>query len=262
MRAFAIALLCGLSLGTSLCFAQTAKPLTVCADPDPPPFTYWKRDANGQKRAEFTGSSVDTLRAVFAHLGRAVEFNGEYPWARCLLMVETGQIDFAMDAYYDADRAKRFAYTTHYNTLTPQVFFLASRPVRVKALADLKKYRGCGMIGASYAHYGLGPKELDLGVGYESLIKKLKAQRCDYFVEETEIFAGYRLAGTDYLSDPQIRHAPVPGATAPAKHLITAKDSEAAKLIPAINAALKSLTQSGEAAAFWKKHAGELPYKP
>ncbi|NVO05191.1 MAG: transporter substrate-binding domain-containing protein [Rhodoferax sp.] len=244
--------------------AHAAEPQTysVCADPDPPPWTYWKRDAEGRKGREFIGSSVDTLRAAFAAIGKTVEFHGEYPWARCLAMVEGGQIDFAMDAYYDTARARRFAYSSHYNTLTPQLFFRANKPLKVANVMDLKNYVGCGMIGASYVHYGLAAEDLDLGSGYDGLIKKLKAQRCDYFVEELEVIAGYQFIGTDYLADPEIRHGPVPGAKAPAKHLIAAKNSPGASLLPRLDAALAGLVKSGEAARIWKQHAGNLPYTP
>jgi ABC-type amino acid transport substrate-binding protein len=96
--------------------------------------------------------------------------------------VQEGKIDFAMDAYFSDDQAKLFDYSHHYNNLTPQVFCRAERPARVTRIADLKKYRGCGMLGASYAHCGLKVEELDLGVNtYEALLSKLKAGGCDYF---------------------------------------------------------------------------------
>jgi ABC-type amino acid transport substrate-binding protein len=257
-----VALLAGMALLAFAARAGEGHSVSVCADPDPPPWTYWKRDASGQKGTEFVGSSVDTLRAAFAAIGKTVEFHGEYPWARCLTMVEAGQVDFAMDAYFDTERARRFAYSRHYNTLTPQVFFRANKPLQIERVLDLKKYVGCGMIGASYVHYSLAPEDLDLGVGYGGLIKKLKAQRCDYFVEELEVIAGYQFIGVDYLADPQLRHAPVPGAKAPAKHLLAAKNSPAAALMPKLNAAIANLVKSGEAARMWKLHAGNLAYTP
>jgi ABC-type amino acid transport substrate-binding protein len=119
------------------------------------------------------------------------------------------------------------------------------------------------MVGASYAHYGLQPVELDLGTGYEPMIQKLLAKRCDYFVEELEVISGYKLSGKDYLANLEIRHGAVPGAQAPSKHLLTAINGTKASLIPAINKAIASVIDSGEAAQAWKKHAGtELRYKP
>lgn len=254
-------LLCALAGST---FAQTpAGTVSVCADPDPPPWTYWVRDATGQKTTTYTGSSVETFRAAFRRLDRNVQFIGDLPWARCLAMVRAGQVDFAMDAYFDAERAKVFAYSRSYSTLTPQVFFRAEQPLAVAVVADLKRYRGCGMIGASYLHYGLQPSELDLGVNtYEAMIAKLKAGRCDYFVEELEVISGYKRLGRDFLSDGKLAWRPVTDAAAPAKHLIAARDSAAAALLPRLNEVLDAMQRSGELAAIWKRHAPDLAYKP
>ncbi|WP_394778221.1 substrate-binding periplasmic protein [Undibacterium sp.] len=239
-----------------------AQTYTICADAEPPPWAYWKRDAAGNKTKTITGSSVETVQTAFAMIGKAVQFDGNMPWKRCLMMVETGKVDFAMDGYFDEERAQRFDYSAHYNTLTPQVFFRAADPIEITNVSDLKRYRGCGVLGASYAHYGLKPDELDLGTGYDSLVRKLNARRCDYFVEELEVVSAYRMIGTDYLSDPRIRHAAVPGAKAPSKYLITGKNSRGAQLLPQLNDALAALIKSGEAATIWKRHAGNLPYLP
>ena len=251
-----------LMLVAPLVTAATGTSVSICADPDPPPWTYWVRDAKNQKTTVFVGTSVDILRAAFGKIGKTVEFKGEYPWARCLLLVEQGQVDFAMDGYFDVERAKKFTYSTHYNTLTPQVYFRTRDPVAVKSVSDLKLHRGCGLIGASYAHYGLGPEDLDLSIGYDSLFRKLKAGRCEYFVEELEVISGYKIIGTDYLGDPDVGHAAVPGAKGPAKHVFTAKGSQASKLLPQLNKAIAALIKSGEAAAIWKKHAEDLPFRP
>jgi len=251
----ALTVFCGQTI-----YAQTVK---VCADPDPPPWTYWVRDEQGKPTDVFVGASVDIVKTAFERIGLQVEFKGQYPWARCLLMVENGEVDFAMDGYYDADRAKRFAYSAHYNTLTPQVFYRRERPVVVRRLNDLSKYKGCGMNGASYAHYGLQSSDLDLGIGYENMIQKLKAKRCDYFVEELEVISGYKLRGKDYLADTEIMRGTVPGAKAPAKHLLTAIDGPHAKLIPQLNVAIKAVVKSGDASKAWEKHAGKnLQYNP
>lgn len=242
--------------------AQT-QTISVCADPDPPPWTYWMRDADNKKTTVFVGSSVDTFKSVFERLGMSVSFIGNLPWARCLKMVQEGKIDFAMDAYYDSERAKVFAFTRHYNTLTPQVFYRKQKPVNIASRNDLKRYKGCGMIGASYAHYGLLPDQLDLGVNtYEGMITKLKAGRCDYFVEELEVIAGYKKLGRDFLNDPDMQHAAVPDAVAPAKHLIAVRGGRAEKLLPKIDEILEGMAQSGELGRIWKKHAPDTAFKP
>ena len=263
MRSLLRRLSVSLAIAFALSHSAWSQTVSICADPDPPPWTYWVRDAQGKQTDVFVGATVDIVRAAFQRMGTKVEFAGQYPWARCLLMVESGSIDFAMDGYYDAERAKRFAYSAHYNTLTPQVFYRPDRPVVLKSLNDLKKYKGCGMNGASYQHYGLNATDLDLGIGYDRMIQKLQAKRCDYFVEELEVISGYRLSGKDYLGDSGIKHGPVPGAKAPAKHLLTAINGPNAKLIPRLDKAIAEVIKSGEAAKAWKKHAGnDATYYP
>ena len=240
-----------------------AQEVSICADPDPPPWTYWVRDSQDAKTNTFTGSSVDTFTIAFARLGTKIRFIGDLPWARCLQMVQEGKIDFAMDAYYSAERAKVFQYSRHYNTLTPQVFYRAQKPVRVRVVADLKNYKGCGMLGASYEHYKLAATDLDLGVNtYEGMMAKLKAGRCDYFVEELEVIAGYKKLGRDLLGDSDLLHNAVSDASAPAYHLIAAKGSAAAQMLPSLNSALEAMIQSKELARIWKKYMPDGPFSP
>lgn len=243
-------------------FAQAGE-VSVCVDPEPPPSAYWLRDARGARTQELTGSSVELVRAAFDALGLKVRFIADLPWVRCLQGVTDGEIDFAMNAYHDEQRARRLSYSVRYQSLTPQVFYTRSRPIQVSGVADLQKYRGCGMIGASYAHYGLAPEALDLGVNsYARLIEKLKAGRCDYFVEELEVIAALKFTGADPLVDPEIVNRPVPGARAPARHLVALRGGAAAARLPQIDRALTQLVASGQAARFWRRHAGDLPYAP
>lgn len=250
-----------LCFGGLSCLAH-ARELTICADPGPAPWTYWVLDTNQQKTKRFTGSSVDTFRNVFSRLGLSVSFIGNLPWARCLKMVEEGKIDFAMDAYFSTQRAQTLAYSKPYNTLTPQVFFRRQKPVQATKKDDLKRYKGCGMLGASYEHYGLNPNDLDLGVNtYAGMVNKLKLGRCDYFVEELEVISGFAKLGQNFLADKDLLHNYIEDAEPPSKHLVTALQGLGSELLPAINSELNQMAQSGELSRIWKKHAGSLPFK-
>ena len=167
-----------------------------------------------------------------------------------------------MDAYFDLDREKLFTYSTHYNTLTPQIFFRRDHPVDFSSRAALKKFRGCGVLGTSYTHYGMRSSELDLGPNREALFNKLFAKRCDYFLEELEDIASYQLIGIDHLNNPALRHETVSWAVAPSKFLITVKNGKNAALIEKINAAIYTIIKSGQAEQYWKKTKIGIPYKP
>jgi len=241
--------------------AQTATPTKICGDPNP---SEWMTPATLAQHPELsavTGISVDMMRAVFNVVGKDVIFTADLPWKRCLNEVQNGNIDFAMGAYYDQERAKTFDYSIHYNTLTPQIFYLSSNPVTAASLNELKRYKGCGNYGSSYEHYGLNAAQLDLGAGYDSMIRKLRAKRCDYFVEELEIIASFKMFGKDILSEPDIAHSNAPWAVAPSRYVITAKGKNT-KLLEQINHALEGLIKSGKAAEIWKTIIATIPYKP
>ena len=242
--------------------AETVAPIQICGDPNPTEWTETTGQLTPKPGTEAVGFSADMTRAVFALLDKPIILIGNLPWKRCLNQVQNGQIDFAMGAYFNDERAKVFDYSIHYNTLTPQIFYLAASPVAASQLSELKRYHGCGIYGSSYAHYGLKSEDLDLGAGYDSLLRKMAARRCDYFVEELEIISSFRQYRKDILSDGEIRHVAAPWAVGPSRYLVTQKSGKGSKLLPQINQALETLIKSGKAEEIWKAHIGEIPYKP
>ncbi len=241
--------------------AASVRAVTMCVDSDPPPPGSLKLDSNGKKIIPVEGATIDIVRAAFTRLGIPIEFNADMPWKRCLLEVEEGIIDFALGVYFNDERAKVYDYSTHYNTLTPQIFYRASNPVHITRASDLKKFRGCGIYGSSYVHYQINSDDLVMGSDYDSLYRKLLAGRCDYFAEELEpVYESNN--GKNFLANPLIRHIGAEWATRPARHLITAKNGPDSALLVQIDAALESVIKSGQAEQLWKKTMGDLPYMP
>lgn len=218
-----------------------AQTLNVCTEIDDfPPFNF--RSVREDKRiiGDSRGSSIAML-AQIAHSLRLDVRLRRLPWARCMLAVETGQADLALDAYYDRERARRFDFSQPYARLTPHIFYYRpSFPDGLPStrLAELKQLAGCGIHGYSYAHYGAGAQQLDQKADtHEQLVEKLKAGRCDYFVEELEVIRGFALTGRNFLADPMLATEPVPDAQAPQLHLLLSRRSRLAQqLKPAINA--------------------------
>lgn len=250
-----------LALATATATAQTR--VTICADPNAPAMVFWDRDEAGVKTGRLVGFYVDLVSAAFERAGVQANYDGSYPWVRCLKMVEDGLIDFALGGFWDEDRARRFAFTRSYLRWTPQVFFDKRRPLTISSTADLRKYRGCGVTGFSYAHYGLRPADLDLGVTtFEQLVKKLEIGRCDYFVEELETFRDMKIDGVEVLKRPNLGHGSVPGAQEPTTHLLTRKGGPGEALIPEIDRHLTALIDNGQALGFWRRYLGNEPYRP
>ena len=250
-------LVCAFFLGQLLLFnsahAQEIRTVTVCNDPAPPKAVVEK----GKQTDDFF---TYLIKASFARIGVTAVFITDYPFIRCLSEVENEKIDFVMGAYYDSDRAKIYDYSDHYYTLTPQVFYLASNPVVINNVSDLKRYRGCGIYGSSYLHYALNAKDLDLGPGYDSMFRKLHAKRCDYFVEELEVIRLLDGMGRNYINDPSIKHSNVPGAAAPSRYLITARNSKASHYLSKFNKALGEVMNSTQTREIWQKENGNLSY--
>lgn len=255
-------LICMLGLCTvlwsSACHALT---VTACAEPSKgPPWLYPVTDATGKPTGELAGFTADVVRKAFASFKVELRLRGDLPLIRCLAMVAAHEIDFAIGPYYDSERARVLAYSTPYRVLTPQIFYSARRPITVRSIDDLARYRGCGRHGWSYVHYGIKPGTLDTGTStYAALIQKLKAGRCDYFPEELEVLGTQVPGKNSYLNDPELLHVAIAGAAAPGKHVVAAKEGAAARLLPRFNAALAAMIQNGEYEALWKKDMGDLP---
>lgn len=223
-----------------------APTVRLCVDDNFAPFEYAPPRAAHAVR----GATISLIEHILKrnNITYRIEW---FPWTRCLAYVKQGAIQIGMDAYYDARRNQDIIYSEPYYTLTPQYYYSRSHfpaGLNIRRLADLKRYRGCGVLGYSYTHYALRKEDLDLGaLDHASLIRKLKIGRCDYFVEELEVMRGYALTGPSYLSDPDLGHGPTPGATAPKLHFILSRSTPMLrKLLPAINRGIIQLRDNGE----------------
>lgn len=239
-----------------------AREVSLCVDPEPPPSAYWERDAEGRRTDRLTGATVELLSHVFAQIGLVPKFVAA-PWARCMRWAATGEVDFAVGGYQDEERAKTYAFSIAYRAMTPQIYSLRDTALRPQSLQDLKPLHGCGLTGASYAHYGLKAGSLDQGVGsYQRLIQKLTLKRCDYFPDELEMVEAVVRSGQVEAADAaRLFSAPAPWARGPTRHLLAARDGAAAALLPRIDPALLKALQDGLGAELWRKHGGRTPYQ-
>lgn len=226
--------------------AQAVDPIRVCGDPNPVDWMTPEQRKDHYQTYRISGISIEIVKATFKVMGRSGTFIGSLPWNRCLSEVENGNVEFAMGAYFNEARSEIFDYSVHYNTLTPQIFYLKSKPVIAADLSELRRYRGCGLIGSSYSHYGLKEDELDLASGYDSLLRRLRAGRCDYFLEELEVISNFKKIGKNILAEPDIDHINAPWASAPSRYLITGKGRNS-KLLEQVNHALETVIKSGTA---------------
>jgi polar amino acid transport system substrate-binding protein len=220
--------------------------LTGCAS-ETPPFVLMKAGIG------VSGYSVEYFKAVSKALGLTGEIR-DLPWARCLRDVADGRIDVAVDAYDDAERRTQYLYSNPYYTLTPQVFFSASKASKglpAKSAVELATLRGCGVHEYTYEHYGLDAKRMDRGAKSDKhLLQMLIAGRCDYAVEELEYIIGGRKQEKDWPNESTLQSYRPEWAKAPQLHyLIGRKHPDGQKLQADLNRAIEALEKSGETKA-------------
>ncbi|WP_374355495.1 substrate-binding periplasmic protein [Chitinimonas sp.] len=206
--------LCCLAL---LAPAVRAEPeLQACvADVMMAPFAYWKLDP--RKPAEPVGLAIDVLNAVSNRLKLPAAKVSVLPWRRCLQMMESAQIDLALNVPTGQLSKLDFQLSEPYYTVHSWYFYsnrVHRNGLKINSAADWRRWRVCGLQGYSLQAYGIDAAMVDSGShDFRSLLGKLKTNRCDLFIEKREVIAGLYLIdpalGT-LLFDPEIDHAPVP----------------------------------------------------
>jgi polar amino acid transport system substrate-binding protein len=240
-----------LLLQFSSAWAEPVPTVTLCVDDNFPPFEYADPALKKLKQHVVRGSTIELVDKILKPHGIAYRISW-YPFPRCLAMVERGDINVGLDAYYDPVRAQSLTYSNAYFSLTPQYFYSRSqypKGLPIHGPQDLKKYKGCGILGYSYLHYGLLPKDLFNADSLDDagLVRMVKFRRCDYFLEELEVIQGLALTEHHYLSDPDLGHGAVPGAQSPKLYFfLTPKSTLSAWLLPILNRDIAQLKRQGE----------------
>ena len=162
--AFAMLLaLFGYLLPISLIQAATPA-INLCVDDNFAPFEYASPASNSTAHV-VRGATISMVERILNR--HQISYSIKWlPWTRCLAYVKSGNIQIGMDAYYDARRDQDIAYSEPYYTLTPQYYYSRQRfphGLGIKWRTNLKQYRGCGVLGYSYTHYGLGKSDIDSG---------------------------------------------------------------------------------------------------
>jgi polar amino acid transport system substrate-binding protein len=235
-----------LSLATVQARAEIVQ---ACADQaEMPPFVYAER-VNGAKTEHIIGASVDLLRQIGEHNGWQVQVQ-LLPWARCMALVASHQVQFALNLSEDDAKGAGLAVSIPYFTMHNVYFY--SRRARpqgliLKQLDDLHHYHVCGLGGYRFEAFGIATGTVDRGttIGYEQLIAKLHLGRCDLFIDSRETMAG------QYLINPKLRSMlvdgtlvsqPLPGRpTRPLYIGVATGEPRDASLRKALNAGLEQM---------------------
>lgn len=100
----------------------SAAPVTVSTCLDYTPFEY---DGRGEK--VWNGRNIEVLHLVVERLGYQLDASTRAPFARCMKLLELGQIDVIAGLIYTKERSKKFELMPYGNTQQLAVFYAKSR---------------------------------------------------------------------------------------------------------------------------------------
>jgi len=235
------------SVSSELLVGQT---VNICDDQSEwPPFSYYER-INGKKTNRLTGFSVDVFQEIFGPHGFDVDIR-LIPWKRCMHEVAQGERFYMfLSGSFNEDRAASYYLSRPYYSTRPYYFYSREEHpdgLDIKNSKDLKNFRVCGISGYNYADYGLDLDEIDAtATDYETLKLKIIRNRCDLFIENIEVMAGFSKIGIDFLADEDLGHAAVPEMEPYQFHMMFTRNALGKKLQSIVNEGLTELERSGK----------------
>lgn len=244
--------------GACAATAPSGISVAICDDENEwPPYSYYQR-VDGKKTTQVVGFAVDVIQDIFNRNG--VDYSIDLiPWSRCLAVSTLGR-DYAMvfNLSYNSERAKSYLLSRPYYTTTSHYYYSRRnhpKGLAISSLADLKKYRVCGVQGYNYDSYGLPAGEVDQGArSFTALISKIKLGRCALFLEKDEVMTGYAAIGKNYLADPDIGKAPIPGMKPDLFYFgVSKRYAHAEEVHAMIDEALQQMESNGKLAEYWRK---------
>lgn len=232
--------------------------ISICDDENEwPPYSYFQR-VNGKKTDHLTGYAVAVIDEIFTNRQVAYKID-MIPWPRCLAVVNLGkQYAMVLNMSHNPERAKNFLFSRPYYATTAYYYYSKrNHPngLQISKPADIRKYRVCGVQGYNYEGYGMKPGEVDQGAkGFDALISKVQLGRCGLFLEKDEVMTAYAAIGKNYLADPDIGKAPIPGMKPNLFYFAISKRFERAEELRAIiDEELLHMEASGKLGEMWKK---------
>lgn len=244
----------------------TAAPvLAICEDENEwPPYSYFER-VDGRKTDRLTGYAVAVLRDILTR--RGVDYTIDMiPWPRCMAVATIGeQYAMVLNLSYNEQRARAFLFSRPYYATTSYYYYSRRnypRGLDIKSVGDIRKYRVCGVQGYNYSGYGLAPGEVDQGAkNFAALITKMQLGRCALFLEKDEVMVGYAAIGKNYMADPDIAKAPVPGMKPDLFYFgISRRHPRAMQIKQMIDEELRQMEASGRLGELWR-NASAVPGK-
>jgi polar amino acid transport system substrate-binding protein len=233
------------------------QPIQFCSNEVPRVF--YKR-VNGRPTDEVTGYSFDYVKGILSplHLAFKVEL---IPFPRCLADVEHGSRAVVLHAIGNPERDKKFLVSKPYFESHGMYFYRKSNPVgEVKSLADLHRFRVCGLEGRNYNDWGFEDGQIDMGAKTTvAALGKLNLGRCDVVLSQFEAVMGLRwISDFDPTQNPDLAWGEVPGMPAKESHFMVCPNLlYSQELLKILNDGIDRMTRSGKARELERKYSGK-----
>jgi polar amino acid transport system substrate-binding protein len=204
------------------------------------------------------GIDMDIARAMVEGAGLKIRFE-KLPWARQLVLLQSGGLDIAMSASMTDDRKPYALWTTAYRSERTSLFALASKTIKVKNLSQL--LGGPARIGIMRGSSFPGEFEtlkdnsqfkalLYPTISNASSLAMLRAKRLDYVIEDQLTFSylaqiepGEKVAEASLLSSEDVYFM--------LSKKSLAKDPE---LLQKLNLVIDRMKKTGEIGRIFKRY--------
>ncbi len=227
---------------TQISSADSSKVIRVCWESEmKPPFLM--RSARG----ELKGIIVDLLNKIFITEAIHVK-NLVYPWKRCLLDLERGNVDIVPNASFKLSRSKFAHYSKPIYTTNLSFFYLKSRFPNAAKFSNIEQFKAYVVGGISGFNYSFYKDDITIDTGVHSrrgLIHKLIKHRIDFAILQREVFFSMYINNIKYIKN-------IGYVKAPKKHiknyhiLVSKKSNNSIKILNIINDGFSRLQKSGE----------------
>lgn len=193
--------------------------LNICGDAaNWPPYTFVK-DGKTQ------GVDIDILHAILPVY--RIRFKVEMlDWKRCLEGTEKNTYQIALSATRNKERQRKFIFTRPYYSVSTNYFYSKRQHptgFQIHSPEDLLYHHVCGLHGYNYNTFGIDSNQVNRSSrNYDQLIKRTMAGRCDLFLANREILAGFSILGKHY-NDSDMVSAQIPGARNDDFHMLISK---------------------------------------
>lgn len=232
--------------------------LHICEDEaEWPPYHHFRRQGT-EVLPDVVGFGVDVITRI---LSRAdIQFDIKLrPWKRCQQEVEAGEhFQLALSGSYSDERARSYHLIPYYRT---QVYYFYSRRqypdgLQIRSISELADYRLAGIRGYNYHYLGtLEPKVFKSIENHDAILGMLHLGRYDLTFEQKEVMQGFAEIGMNYMNDPDIGYAPLPGAPPTWFYMMaTRHHPHAAHLHQVLLEGVADLFWSGDYIALLKAH--------